>query len=312
MLLNHIEVILETCTLTYIWAFISINEVAFTGESYMEYGKIDWNDIWKELMTNQQRLDKSGDKNGHWNKKENAERFWKRTQENSEKTDSTLNELPLTPESRVLDIGSGPGRLAIPIAKKVSHVTAVEPAAGMMEILKENTKQQGIDNISCVSKRWEDIDVENDIDAPYDVVIASFSLGMPDIKEAIQKMLQASSKYVYLYWFAGTTPWEEHSIALWPSLYGKNYVPGPKCDVLYNLLYNMGIYPDVHVFSMDYTNYFSSVDEAMDFYRDRYVIKTQEQESILRDYLKGILVQENGQLVEKGNSTRVKISWEKK
>ncbi|WP_370572565.1 class I SAM-dependent methyltransferase [Methanomethylovorans sp.] len=278
----------------------------------MEYGKIDWNDIWKELMTNQQRLDKSGDKNGHWNKKENAERFWKRTQENSERTDSTLNELPLTSESRVLDIGSGPGRLAIPIARKVSHVTAVEPAAGMMEILKENTKQQGIDNISCVSKRWEDIDVENDLDAPYDVVIASFSLGMPDIKEAIRKMEQASSKYVYLYWFAGTTPWEEHSIALWPSLYGKNYVPGPKCDVLYNLLYNMGIYPDVHVFSMDYTNYFSSVDEAMDFYRDRYVIETQEQESILRDYLKGILVQENGQLVEKGNSTRVKISWEKK
>ncbi len=312
MLLKPIEVILETCTLAYIWAFISINEVAFTGESYMEYGKIDWNDIWKELMTNQQRLDKSGDKNGHWNKKENAERFWKRTQENSERTDSTLNELPLTSESRVLDIGSGPGRLAIPIARKVSHVTAVEPAAGMMEILKENTKQQGIDNISCVSKRWEDIDVENDIDAPYDVVIASFSLGMPDIKEAIRKMEQASSKYVYLYWFAGTTPWEEHSIALWPSLYGKNYVPGPKCDVLYNLLYNMGIYPDVHVFSMDYTNYFSSVDEAMDFYRDRYVIETQEQESILRDYLKGILVQENGQLVEKGNSTRVKISWEKK
>ncbi len=312
MLLKPIEVILETCTLAYIWAFISINEVAFTGESYMEYGKIDWNDIWKELMTNQQRLDKSGDKNGHWNKKENAERFWKRTQENSERTDSTLNELPLTSESRVLDIGSGPGRLAIPIARKVSHVTAVEPAAGMMEILKENTKQQGIDNISCVSKRWEDIDVENDLDAPYDVVIASFSLGMPDIKEAIRKMEQASSKYVYLYWFAGTTPWEEHSIALWPSLYGKNYVPGPKCDVLYNLLYNMGIYPDVHVFSMDYTNYFSSVDEAMDFYRDRYVIETQEQESILRDYLKGILVQENGQLVEKGNSTRVKISWEKK
>ncbi|WP_321417518.1 class I SAM-dependent methyltransferase [uncultured Methanomethylovorans sp.] len=278
----------------------------------MEYGKIDWNDIWKELMTTQQRLDKTGDKNNHWNKKENAERFWKRTKENSEKTDSTLNELPLTPESRVLDIGSGPGRLAIPIAKKVSHVTAVEPAAGMMEILKENTKQQGIDNISYVSKCWEDIDVENDLDAPYDVVIASFSLGMPDIKEAIQKMQQTSSKYVYLYWFAGTTPWEEHSITLWPSLYGKNYVPGPKCDVLYNLLYNMGIYPDVHVFSMDYTNYFSSVEEAMDFYRDRYVIETQEQENILHHYLKDILVPENGQMIERGNSTRVKISWEKK
>lgn len=278
----------------------------------MIYVDIDWNEVWKELMITQQRLDKTGDKNSHWNKKGNAERFWKRTQENSDKTDSTLNELPLTPESRVLDIGSGPGRLAIPIAKKVSHVTAVEPASGMMDILKENMEKQEIGNISCVSKRWEEVDVENDLDAPYDVVIASFSLGMPEIEESIQKMQQASSKYVYIYWFAGTTPWEKHSIVLWPVLYGTNYVPGPKCDVLYNLLYNMGIYPDVHVFSMDYTNYFSSVEEAMDFYRDRYVIETQEQENILHDYLKDILVQENDQLVERGNSTRVRISWEKK
>lgn len=272
---------------------------------------MDWNEVWKELMTTQQKLDKTGDKNNHWNKKENAERFWKRTQGNSKRTDSTLNELPLTSESRVLDIGSGPGRLAIPIAKKVSHVTAVEPATGMMDILKENMKQQRIDNISCVDKRWEDIDIDSDLDAPYDLVIASFSLGMPDIREAIQKMERASSKYVYLYWFAGSTPWEKHSITLWPALYGTNYVPGPKCDVLYNVLYNMGIYPDMHVFSMNYTNYFSSVDEAMDFYRDRYVIENQGQESILRNYLKGILVQENGQLVERGNSTRVRMSWEK-
>jgi hypothetical protein len=74
----------------------------------------------------------------------------------------------------------------------------------------------------------------------------------------------------------------------------------------------MGIYPEMHVFSMDYTNYFSSMDEAMDFYRDRYVIETQEQENILRNYFRDILVQENGQLVEKGISTRVRISWEKK
>lgn len=272
---------------------------------------MDWNKIWKELMLTQQGLDKTGDKNNHWNKKENAERFWKRTQENSKKTDLVLSELPLTSSSRVLDIGSGPGRLAIPLAKKVSQVTAVEPASGMVDILKENMHKQKIDNISCVNKRWEDVDVENDLNMPYDVVIASFSLGMPDIKEAIQKMEQASSKYIYLYWFAGITPWEKHSITLWPELYGTNYVPGPKCDVLYNVLYNMGIYPDVRVFSMNYVNYFSCLDEAVDFYKDRFVIETPEQDDILRDYLQDMLIQENNQLVENGVSTRVRISWKK-
>ncbi|MBC7085296.1 MAG: class I SAM-dependent methyltransferase [Methanomethylovorans sp.] len=277
----------------------------------MEYEKIDWNEIWKKLMIAQQKLDKMGDKNEYWNKKENAELFWKRSQEHSKKTCDILMELPFTSNSRILDIGSGPGRLAIPLAKKVSHLTAVEPAKGMIEILKENIKKESIDNIKCINKRWEEVDVENDLDATYDIVIASFSLGMPDIKEAIKKMEQASSKYIYLYWFAGVTPWEKHSIALWPSLYGTNYIAGPKCDVLYNVLYNMGIYPDMHVFSMEYTNNFVSIDEAIDFYKKRFIIQTNEQERILYKYLKNILVQKNNQLVEYGHSKRVRISWAK-
>lgn len=277
----------------------------------MECGKIDWNDVWKELIASQQAANKEGE-NNLWNKKDNAERFWKRSQENSERTRLTLEELPLTPESRVLDIGAGPGRLAIPIAEQVAHVTAVEPAEGMKNLLLENVAGKGITNLNCVSKRWEDIDVESDLDGPYDVVIASFSLGMPDIRDAIQKMEQASSKYVFLYWFAGTTPWEEHSVNLWPYLYGTNYTCGPKCDVLYNVLYDMGIYPDMHVFPLEYTNSFSSLDEAMDFFRSRYMIETPDQESTLLTYLKDVLSWDNGEVIEKGNSTRVRICWEKK
>jgi len=277
----------------------------------MEHGKIDWNEVWKKLMAAQQAANKEVEKN-LWNKKDNAERFWKRTQENSERTRLTLEELPLTPESRVLDIGAGPGRLSIPIAERVAHVTAVEPAEGMKNLLLENVAEKGITNLDCVSKRWEDIDVGNDLDGSYDIVIASFSLGMPDIKDAIRKMEQASSKHVYLYWFAGTTPWEEHSVNLWPYLYGINYTCGPKCDVLYNVLYDMGIYPDMQVFPLEYTNNFESMSEAMDFFRSRYTIETPEQETILYNYLRDELSWDSGQITERGDSTRVRICWEKK
>ncbi|MBN2109496.1 MAG: class I SAM-dependent methyltransferase [Methanosarcinaceae archaeon] len=276
----------------------------------MEYGKIDWNDVWNELVPAQQMTDKAG-ANSLWNKRDNAERFWKRSQGSSERTKMTLRELPFWSGSRVLDIGAGPGRLAIPLAKQVEHVTAVEPAEGMKDILMKNISELGINNISCVRKRWEDIDVDADLKGPYDLVIASFSLGMPDIREAIQKMEQASSKYIYIYWFAGTSPWETHSVNLWPYLYGTNYTCGPKCDVLYNVLYGMGIFPDIQTFTLEYTNIFSSMDEAMDFFRSRYVIETQEQEAILLDYLRDVLIQENGQLVERSDSTRVRICWEK-
>ena len=40
-------------------------------------------------------------------------------------------------ESRVLDIGAGPGTLAIPFDQKVAHVTAVEPAECMCSVMRE-------------------------------------------------------------------------------------------------------------------------------------------------------------------------------
>jgi SAM-dependent methyltransferase len=276
----------------------------------MDYMNINWNEVWKELMAGQQAEDKAAG-GSLWNKKENAERFWKRSRGNSDRTQATIRELPLTPESRVLDIGAGPGRLAIPIAEQVAHVTAVEPAEGMKNLLMENVEKQGIKNLDCVEKRWEDIDVDADLNGPYDVVLASFSLGVPDIRDAVMKMEQASSRYVYIYWFAGNSPWETHSENLWPKLYGREYIRGPKCDVMYNLLYNMGIYPDMHVFSMEYTNRFPSMDEALDFFKNRYVIETPEQEEILRNYISDTLVQENGEFVEQSKSVRVRICWEK-
>lgn len=279
----------------------------------MKTNSIDWNEVWKKMMQANRKADNKnrGDCANLWDSRENAERFWKRSCENRDRVEKTLDELPLTPDYRLLDIGAGPGSLAIPLSERVSHVTAVEPGRGMLEILQENIDREGVENIDCVNKRWEDVDVETDLKGPYDIVIASFSLGMPDIKEAIGKMQDVSSKYVCLYWFAGETPWDDHSYKLWPILYGKNYTPSPRCDILYNVLYSMGIYPHMHVFPLGYNNSFSSMDEAFDFFKSRYSIETEQQEKIIRDYLENILENQDNRFVENGQSTRVKLWWEK-
>ncbi len=279
----------------------------------MKNNSVDWNMVWTEMMQANQKADhqERGDCAKLWDSRENAERFWKRSQKNKGRIEKTLNELPLKKGSRVLDIGAGPGSLAIPLSEKVAHVTAVEPGKGMMELLQENISKYGINNIGCVNKRWEDLNVEADLEGPYDIVIASFSLGMPDIRNAIEKMQIASSGHVCLYWFAGETPWETHSYNLWPAMYGMEYTPGPKCDVLYNLLYSMGIFPDMHVFPLEFTNYFGSMDEAIDDFGSRYTIDTEQQEMMLRNYLEETLEQQDGQFVDHGHSTRVKIWWEK-
>ncbi|WP_235284374.1 class I SAM-dependent methyltransferase [Methanosarcina mazei] len=244
-----------------------------------------------------------------WKSQKSAKRFWDMTQENKGRVEKTLSGMALTPESRVLDIGAGPGSLAIPLAEMVAHVTAVEPAEGMMEILKQNMETYGTRNIDCVYKDWETVDAGSDLCPPYDVVFASYSLGMKDIRASIQKMIDVSSGYVYLYWFAGDTSWDIHSRKLWPILHGCEYRQGPKADVLYNVLYDMGIYPNMKVFSFEHNNRFENIEEALEHFKPQYALSSPEQEEILRSYLLDVLEEENGALVQKGKSTRVKMWW---
>jgi ubiquinone/menaquinone biosynthesis C-methylase UbiE len=273
--------------------------------------EIDWNEVWKS-RTKENRMSSPGrDCARIWESRESALRFWNMCRQERSRIDKTVWETDITAASRVLDIGAGPGTLAIPFAGKASHVTAVEPAEGMASVMREKMAEYGVSNIDIVQKRWEDVDVEKDLQPPYDVVIASFSLGMPDIRAAIEKMQQALSRYVYLYHFAGETSWDRQWQGLWQKLHGRNYQPGPKSDVLYNVLYQMGIYPNVRAFRLEHNQPYASLDEAVLTLAPQAQAESEEQKAVLREYLRGALREENGTLVMPGSSIRVKMWWEK-
>ena len=272
---------------------------------------IDWNEVWKSQMQRNRDSSPARDCSRIWESRESALRFWNMSQENRNRVDKTIWSTDITPDSRVLDIGAGPGTLAVPFAQKVAHVTAVEPAEGMVSVLKEKMAEYGVKNIDVVQKRWEDVDVKEDLKPPYDVVIASFSLGMQDIRSAIEKMMQASSRYVYLYHFAGPTSWDLQWKELWSKLHAKEYQPGPKSDVLYNVLYQMGIYPHVRTFRLQHNQRYRSLEEALKALKPQAQIETAEQTAILQEYLQHALKDENGSLVLPASSIRVKMWWEK-
>lgn len=272
---------------------------------------IDWNEVWKSQMQKSRESSPGRDCARIWDSRESALRFWNMCQENKYRMEKTILGTDINAQSRVLDIGAGPGTLAIPFAQKVAHVTAIEPAEGMTSVLKEMMAKYGVKNVTAVQKRWEDVDVKEDLQPPYDVVIASFSLGMQDIRSAIEKMIAASSRYVYLYHFAGPTSWDLQWKELWPKLHGKEYQQGPKSDVLYNVLYQMGIYPHIRTFRLQHNQRYSSLEDALKALRPQAQVETEEQAAVLRDYLKSALKEENGSLVMPGSSVRVKMWWEK-
>ncbi|AET64586.1 class I SAM-dependent methyltransferase [Methanothrix harundinacea] len=274
--------------------------------------EIDWNEVWNDQMRRSREASTARDCARIWEKRESALKFWNMSKENSHRVEETIAGTEITPDSRVLDIGAGPGTLAIPFAQRVKHVTAVEPAKGMVLVLQEKMAEEQVSNIEIVQKRWEDVNVADDLKTPYDVVIASFSLGMADIRGAIEKMIASAAKggTIYLYHFAGETHWDRDCRDLWPRLHGREYQPGPKSDVLYNVLYSMGIYPSVRTFRLRHSQRFASMEEAMAHFRSQYAITTPEQEAIVREHLGRVLVEENGGLSLPASSIRVKIWWE--
>lgn len=272
---------------------------------------IDWNLIWKCQVEENRASSPGRDCARIWESRESALRFWNMCRKERSRIDQTVWETDISQNSRVLDIGAGPGTLAIPFAQKAEHVTAVEPAEGMCSVMKEKMAEFGVSNIDIVQKRWEDVDIASDLSAPYDVVIASFSLGMKDIQSAVEKMVLASSRYVYLYHFAGPSSWDIQWQILWPRLHGKAYRLGPKSDVLYNVLYQIGIYPNIRSFRLEHNQPYDSLDEAMAALAPQAQVESEEQKALLKDYLSGVLKKEEGKLVLPGSSIRVKIWWDK-
>lgn len=276
----------------------------------MTYRDIDWNTVWKDLYEKNAECRGSGECASIWESREKALDFLNQSQENPERIQHIIDGLPIRVESAVLDIGAGPGTLAVPLAGRVARVTAVEPAAGMVEVMEEYAAEEGVSNLRIVQKRWEEIDPATDLGGPYDLIVASYSLGMPDIRAAVEAMCEASSGWVYLFWFAGTTAWEQAMVDLWPRLHGREYHRGPKADVLFNVLYSMGICPNMETVRMEHVRRFPDIEAAVDEFREQYRITSPAQEGILREYLAATLSENGDGFQHSGMMTRVKIWWE--
>ena len=268
---------------------------------------IDWNGMWKELMQNASwsRRRRGGDMIEFWDKR--ARRYSESMKHNNH-ADRIITKLDIDPECTILDIGAGPGTLAIPLAKMVQHVTAIDPSKGMLACLKENAVTEGLKNITCINKKWEDVLLSSDI-TKHDIVIASHSLAMLNLKEALSKMNDVAKRYVYIFTFAGARMWDYNT--LWPKIYGEEYQPGPDYIYLYSVLYEMGIYANVEIMNSEYKQRFSNLDEAVEQWKENLEVLTPEAEEVIKSHLSENLIEEDGVLWSKREMRSAMIWWRK-
>jgi len=266
---------------------------------------IDWNALWNETL-----LASRSNRVSYYEDEKQAKNYDKSMpiRVDGEKRVGGFN---FDKEWTVLDIGSGPGTLTIPLAKKVKNVTAVEPSFAMIQLLKAHIAEGNTSNIKIIQSKWEDIAIK-DIGS-FDVVIASYSLGMFNIKAAILKMDKAAKRKVYLYTFAGILSWEKFCIDLYPQIHGREYVSLPKPEIILNILYESGIYPDVKVlWGTSFPRMYSGMDAAIKDFRSRLEISGNDHDDLLQKYIEKECEKSNGKWVWKGETIPVRISWNTK
>jgi SAM-dependent methyltransferase len=175
-----------------------------------------------------------------------------------------VNQMILSPDDSVVDIGCGPGRLSVPIAKRVKRVTSVDASQGMLAKCMENARTEGVTNITPINLDWLEKGAEQKVGI-HDVAIASRSVGASDLL----KISRIARKYVFLLGWANAPSLAEiyHDFLEGIPRNGKPHRGPPRrsddpyarmfsYNMTFNMVYDLGVNPNVVVvddgFERDY------------------------------------------------------------
>ena len=190
----------------------------------------------------------------------------------------------LMPGDTVLDVGGGAGRLALPVALRCRHVSVVEPSDSMITQLQESASDAGIDNVSVTQAVWESAVVDT-----ADVALCAHVVyGVSDIEPFIRKLEAHANSLVVLLSFI-ESPMNRIS-RFWKPVHGEERIDMPALPELVNVLWEMGIYPDVQMLAPVMPDRFEDREVALTQLRNRlYVREGSPEDTRLQDAMKVLL-----------------------
>ena len=219
----------------------------------MLYRDIDWNKMWQEARRKKSWKKK---KSGDWDQR--AASFAKRNI-NSDYVDSFLELMKPHADWTVLDVGCGPGTLALPMAKMVKSVTALDFSSAMLQELRSRVEQERVPNIQTIEASWED-DWHSLGIARHDVAVSSRSLSVEDLQAALVKLDAYATQKVFITDKVGSGPFDPDLFAA----LGRSFEEGPDYIITVNLLYHLGIHPKIDYIELEHKKIFSTREEAIE------------------------------------------------
>jgi SAM-dependent methyltransferase len=101
--------------------------------------------------------------------------WYRRANARSDYAERVLAAVPelLARSLTALDVGAGFGALALPLARRMERVTAVEPAPAMAAALRDTITHERLANLALIEAAWGDVPV-----GPHDLVVCAHVSGL--------------------------------------------------------------------------------------------------------------------------------------
>lgn len=158
--------------------------------------------------------------------------------QNSPYVEDFISRMDIKGDEVLLDIGCGPGTLAIPLAKKVKEVIAIDFSSKMLDELQKYAAKEGLTNIKTLHLGWDD---DWSILPKVDIAVASRSMEVKEIDKALLKMTRQANKACYVTYMAGGSYVDMEIL----DFIGKKIITKPDFWYIPILLYKDGYYPSI-------------------------------------------------------------------
>lgn len=270
--------------------------------SELRYQDIDWNRLRQRVRAEKSSSAKTA---ADWDRK--APSFARRNTD-SLYTDKFLALLQPQTTWTVLDVGSGPGTLALPLAGLTAHVTALDFSGKMLAILEQEADLRNITNITTRRLSWADDWQQHGIDK-YDAAIASRSISVDDLRGALERLTASARETCVVTDMVGSGPFDPEAF----SAIGRPLKTGPDYIYTVNLLYQMGYRASVNFIRLENEIPCASFQEAMDIYTWMFHDLTGAEQERLQKYVQSVTTpaDDSGVIVHRGHvPTWAFIRWE--
>ena len=167
----------------------------------------------------------------------------------------------------VLDVGGGAGRFALPLATRAERVTVVDPSVDSIDLLEERAADAGITNVTAINEQWEDANVP-----AADLVLCSLVLHHVSEPAPFVTRLQQHARNRVAVLEMVQTPGVVFN-PFFERVHGKPLPPLPGLAQLMDLLWAMGIYPDVEMITPEPSVVGPDLDTALEQLRLRLAVR---------------------------------------